>query len=221
MSATPGRVLGAVVAAGVLAVGLTSANAVADPVETTAAGAIGMVDTMIDGEPVRQAPIAPCDVDGEQNNDSGRVTVGDVAKFWGGDTACTHAGNGHAHAKIAGRYFATDVLREWGGPRIKVSSFKLSCKTVQNGASGRVDLRGVRGIDLPEDIPSNYTVMVPGRIEGAAPLAKVIVNELQTPSPADGSMTMHAMRIVLFPEGGGPNSGDITLGTVSCDPYGG
>lgn len=221
MSSAVRRLLGVAAAAGLLAGGLTSANASADPVETTAEGSIGTVDAVVEGEPVRQAPIAPCDVDGEEANDSGRVTVGDVATYWGGETACTHAANGHAHANIEGRYFATDVLRDWGGPRIKVSSFDLKCKTVNNGSSGSVKLRGVRGFDVPQNIPSNYTVLIPGRIEGAAPLAKVIVNEMKTPSPPDGSMTMHAMRIVLFPEGGAPLSGDITLGTVKCDPYGG
>lgn len=207
-------------AVGLLAVGLTSANAVAVEHGGMSAGSVGEVDARVDGEPVRQQPIAPCEIDGEEQNDSGKVTVGDVATFWGGESLCHRAGDGRAHADIEGRYFVTDVLRDWGGPRIKVSAFEVSCETLDNGSAGSVELRGVRGIDLPEDIPPNYSVMVPGRIEGAAPLAEVIVNEFTTPNPPDGSMEMHAMRIVLFPEGGGPNSGDITLGTVTCDPYG-
>lgn len=220
MSHSLRRVLVTTATTVVLAGALTSANAVADPHETTSAGSVGAVQAVVDGEPVRQVPIAPCEVDDEEQNDSGRVTVGDVASYWGGETACERDGAGRAGASIEGRYFATDVLRDWGGPRIKVSSFALSCQTSENGSAGRVELRGVRGIKLPDDIPSNYTVIIPGRIEGAAPLAKVIVNEMRTPQPPNGSMTMHALRVVLFPEGGGPLSGDITLGTVDCDPYG-
>lgn len=221
MSSSIRRLLVIGSAVGILAGGLTSANAVAEEPGGVAAGSIGAVDAVVDGEPVRQSPIAPCDVDGEQDNDSGRVTVGDVATFWGGQSGCHRSDAEEAEAVVEGRYFVTDVLREWGGPRIKVSAFELSCETQDNGSGGHVELRGVRGIKLPEDIPPNYTVTIPGRIPTAVPLAKVIVNEFKTPSPPDGSMRMHAMRIVLFPEGGAPLSGDITLGTVTCDPYGG
>lgn len=206
----------------VAAATLTSAAATADRgAESTASGSIGAVDVVIDGEQVEAAPMAPCDADGNQSNRSGRVKVDDVATYGGGTTKCGRNADSRANAAVTGRSFATDVIREWGGPRIRLSGFSVDCEATANGSAGSMQVRGLRGIEVPEDIPPNHTVTVPGRIEGAAPLAKVVLNELIAPSPPDGSMTLHAMRIELFPEGGGPNSGSLIIGTASCDPYGG
>lgn len=222
MPYSTGRGIVATVIACLAASTLTSAAAAAQPpVKAVATGSIGAVDVVVDGEEVVLEPIAPCDADGEQNNKSGRVKVDDVATFGGGTTKCGRNANSRAEAAVAGRSFSTDVLREWGGPRIRAGRISVRCETTGNGSSGGMEISGLRGIDVPEDIPPNYTVTVPGRIEGAAPLAKVVLNELIAPSPPDGSMTLHAMRIELFPEGGGPNSGDLIIGTANCDPYGG
>lgn len=200
---------------------LTSAAAAAPPAaKAVASGSVGAVDVVVEGEEVVLEPLAPCDVDGKQNNRSGRVKVDDVATFGGGGTNCGRNADRRAKAAVTGRSFSTDVLRDWGGPRIRMSGFSVDCETTGNGSAGSMRLRGLRGIEVPEDIPPNYTVTVPGRIEGAAPLAKVVVNELIAPDPPDGSMTLHVMRIELFPEGGGPNSGDLIIGTANCDPYG-
>lgn len=198
---------------------LTSGNAIATQHEATSEAWIGYVDVMLEGDHVSQAPIAPCDVEGDQQNDSGAVTVDGAATFWGGQTVCEWDSSDAAHGKVTGRYFSTKAIEEWGGPRIKVSTFKVSCVTTGNGSSGSMELSGLRGIQVPERIPPNYTVTIPGRIEGAKPLAKIIVNELVTPAPADGSMQVNALHIILFPEGG-PSSGEIIVGSVSCDPYG-
>lgn len=186
--------------------------------EGLASGSVGEVNVVHDGEEVVVEPIAPCDVAGTLKNSSERVTADGIADFWGGETECSK--NDKAVAQVVGRYFRTDALYEWGGPRIRVSSFKVRCETQENGASGTVELRGVRGIEMPERIPPNYTVTIPGRIENAPPIGRVIINEFVAPDPPDGSMTMNAMRIELFPEGGAPDSGDIVIGSVSCDPYG-
>lgn len=221
MSHRINRTMVACAIAGVLGSALTGASAAqADPHETTAEGHIGSVNVVLEGRPVNRAPIAPCDVADDQENSSGTVNVSDAATYWGGTTACTWDTSDEAHARITGRYFSTRVLEEWGGPRIKVSSFKVNCQTRANGSSGNIQLTGLRGIRVPETIPPNYTVTIPGRIEGAAPLAKVIVNELVTPQPSDGSMRVNGLHIKLFPEGG-PSSGDIIVGSVTCDPYGG
>lgn len=220
MLQTPMRVF-TVALTGLLAASLTAAQASATGSDAAAGGFLGSVDVVVDGEQVVRAPIAPCEVSGKPSNSSGTVRVGDVALYRGGTSACEVDDDDNAHAAVEGRVFKTDVLREWGGPRIRASSFSASCRTTGNGSSATMEVRGIRGIDVPEEIPPNYTVTIPGRIEGAAPLAKVVVNELIAPSPPDGSMTVNAMRIELFPEGGGPNSGEIVVGAVSCDPYGG
>lgn len=199
--------------------GFSDTAAAAEP-ESTSAGSVGAVDVVMDGEEIVQPPIAECDVTGRKNNTTAGVKVGDVASFGRSNTKCRWDGQGNAHVEAKGRSFSTRALVEWGGPRIRISSYTVSCRTTGNGSAASFELRGLRGIEVPDRIPSNYTVTVPGRIEGSAPLAKVVLNELIAPSPPDGSMRLNAMRIELFPDGGGPNSGDITVGTVACDPYG-
>ncbi|MPY78314.1 MAG: hypothetical protein GEV04_07430 [Actinophytocola sp.] len=208
--------------------GLTAALATATPAAAgppeqsaaTAAGFLGAVDVVVDGEPLAVGPIAACDVEGQQHNESGLFPVGkDVADFWGGTSDCTRDDEGNAHADVDGRYFSTGVLREWGGPRIRVSSFAARCETTSKGSSTVMELDGVYGLTLPEEVPSNHTVTIPAPNEDDPPLAKVVVNELVAPQPPDGSLRVNALRIVLFPEGG-PASGEILVGSVGCDPYG-
>lgn len=221
MSTSAHRLVLAAAAAALLASSLTSANAVAREPGASGSGWAGEVDVQVDGEDVRQEPLAPCEIDGVESGETEKVVVGDVATYYGGETSCGRSAAEEAEVTVAGESFVTDVLREWGGPRIRLSGFDLTCTTDENASSGRVELRGIRGIDVPQEIPPNYTVTVPGRIETADPLAKVVLNEFVTPEPPDGSMQMNAMRIELFPEGGSSLSGEIVLGTVKCDPYGG
>lgn len=214
----PVAVTGLVIAS--LAALPATASAAGEP-ESTSAGSVGSVDVVYDGEDVVQEPIAPCEVSGEKTNKTTGVKLGEVATYGKGATRCDRDTDGNAVVAVDGRAFSTKALVEWGGPRIRMSSFKVTCKTTGNGSTATFELRGIRGFEVPDRIPSNYSVMIPGRIEGSAPLAEVVLNELITPSPPDGSMVLNAMRIRLFPEGGGPNSGDIVVGSVACDPYGG
>ncbi|WP_141134728.1 hypothetical protein [Haloechinothrix alba] len=191
------------------------------PASPVSAASVGSVDAVIDGQRVRQDPIAPCEVDGQREAESGAVSVDPVAGFGRGSSRCRMdtEGSGAAEAETSGRAFTSRVLRRYGGPLLRVSSYSASCRTVDRGSEGSVELRGVRGIDVPSDIPSNHTVLIHGPDESQPPLARVTVNEMVTPSPPDGSMTLNAMRIELFPEGG-PDSGEIVVGSVSCDPFG-
>ncbi|MBA0125173.1 hypothetical protein H0B56_06430 [Haloechinothrix sp. YIM 98757] len=193
-------------------------EASASPVSSAS---VGSVDAEIDGQRVRQDPIAPCEVDGQSEAESGAVSVDRVASFGRGSSRCRRdtGGTGAAEAETSGRAFTSRVLRKYGGPILRVSSYSAGCRTVDSGSEGSVELRGVRGIDVPSDIPSNHAVLVHGPDESQPPLARVVVNEMVTPSPPDGSMTLNAMRIELFPEGG-PDSGEIVVGSVSCDPFG-
>lgn len=186
----------------------------------TATGFLGAVDVVVDDQHLVREPIAACDVATEQHGEADPIEVGrDVANFWGGTTDCTRDDEGNAHADVAGRYFSTSVLREWGGPRIRVTSFAARCHTTSKGSSSVMELGGVYGIDVPENVTSNHTVTVPGSTEDDPPLAKVVINELVAPQPPDGSLRVNAIRIELFPEGG-PASGEILVGSAACDPYG-
>ncbi|WP_034274155.1 choice-of-anchor P family protein [Haloechinothrix halophila] len=216
-----------------IAGGLTAALATATPVAASAAAAeppaqpraigsgfLGAVAVTVDGEPLPVGPIGACDVAGEQHNETGLFPVDDVADFWGGTSDCTRDEQGNAHVDVDGRYFSTSILRRWGGPRIRVSSFAARCDTTTKGSNTVMELGGVYGLDLPENVSSNHTVTIPGPAEDDPPLAKVVINELIAPQPPDGSLRVNAIRIELFPEGG-PASGEILVGSAACDPYGG
>ncbi|MDV6011809.1 choice-of-anchor P family protein [Haloechinothrix sp. LS1_15] len=185
---------------------------------TWSSASIGSVDAVIEGEEVVQDPIAPC-VIGEQERDStSGVTVGRVASYGAGSTLCRWIWDPQeAYGAMATRSFSTRLLREYGGPIIRVSRIDAWCHTWRDGSRGSIQLTGVRGFRVPRDIPPNHSVTIEGRGHDR-PVARIVLNEMIVPDPPDGSMTLNAMRIELFPEGG-PASGDIVVGTASCDPF--
>ncbi|MCP2234986.1 hypothetical protein [Prauserella halophila] len=192
-----------------------------DSWEPTSTGAVGMVDVVQDGTDVRVGPIAACHVDGENANSTPGIAVGedgDLASYGRGETSCVREG-GQAHAEVSGNRFSTAVLEPYGGPKIRVRSYTASCHTTDNGSASSMWLSGVTGFDVPEDIPPNHEVLIPGATENDPPLARIVLNEFTAPEPPDGSLAMSAMRIELFPEGG-PVTGDIRVGSSRCAPYG-
>ncbi|SFB14637.1 hypothetical protein SAMN05216266_105209 [Amycolatopsis marina] len=208
--------LAVVLAGGVLA---TAAPAQAAEPVAVASASVGSADIVVSGQSAQAAPIAPCDVDGRQTNSTTGGFAGNTTKFGRGSTECARDSGGTASAKASGQRFETTVLRQFGGPTLRVRTFSARCNTTSNGSSGYVELSGVSGFSVPREIRSNHTIMIPGRGQGDPPMARLVLNELEVPTPADGSLTTNALRITLFPEGG-PASGDIVVGSASCDPYG-
>ncbi|GAA1203797.1 hypothetical protein [Prauserella alba] len=199
----------------------TQAVQASDDWAPTATGTVGMVDVVQDGTDVRVGPIAACDVDGETSGSTPGITVGEggeLAAYGRGETSCVRE-NGRAEAEVSGTRFSTSVLEQYGGPKIRVRSYSASCHTTDNGSASSMWLSGVTGFAVPEEIPPNHEVMIPGATENDPPLARVVLNEFTAPEPPDGSMAMSAMRIELFPEGG-PVTGDIRVGASHCAPYG-
>ncbi|QWF82587.1 hypothetical protein [Amycolatopsis sp. CA-230715] len=192
----------------------------AAPVIATAAASLGSADVMVGSQQVQAAPIAVCEVDKMPQSASNGTAVGTTTKYGRGDTTCSRDANGTATAKASGQRFETSILKQFGGPVIKVRSYTAGCATTANGSSGSMEISGVTGVTVPTEIPANYTIAIPGKNAGDPPMAEVVVNELIAPTPPDGSLGTHAMHIKLFPRGG-PASGDIMVGSANCDPYGG
>ncbi|MFD2399346.1 choice-of-anchor P family protein [Prauserella oleivorans] len=174
----------------------------------------------MDGTPTHVGPIAPCSVAGPAAGSTSGVRVGDDTEYGRGQTRCARAEDGTSTATASGQRFETSVLEEYGGPVIRVRTYSAECHTTRNGSSGHVELGGVSGFPLPADIPPNHVVTIPGAHQGDPPMARLVLNEFTAPEPPDGSLTTSALRITLFPEGG-PVSGDIRVGSATCDPYGG
>ncbi len=186
--------------------------------DAVAAGDAGSVSIQQDGGTITVGPIAPCRTDGAPAGGVGEVSVPGVATYTDSATTCTIDELGElASVSVTGGRFRFDALREYGGPRIRLSSYTAKCDTTLTGSSSSIQFSGLSGIEVPAQLPSNYVVTVPGASQGAPPVATVTFNEVLLPSPADGSMTVHLMHIRMFPQGG-PASGDAYVGTVHCAP---
>lgn len=198
------------------------ASAQADEPAATASGSLGSVHMVVNGQPVDSEELAPCAVGGIPQNATNGASFGVIARYGSGQTACARDAHGAASAKVSGRRFETSVLRAFHGPKITVQSYSAQCATTGTGSSANVELGGVAGFGLPENIPPNYTVAIPGRAPSDPPMAVIVLNELVAPTPPDGSLETNALHIKLFPHGGGPVTGDIVVGRATCDPsYGG
>jgi hypothetical protein len=180
-------------------------------------GFVGSVDLSVDGQLAQAAPIAPCAVGGVGGNRTDPITVGTRTSFGAATTTCTSAPDGTAHVGVSGQRFTTTVLSRFGGPVIRARTFESTCDTTTNGSSGRMGLGGVSGVAVPSTIPANYTVVIPGAAPDTRPMAVVVFNEVTVTQPSDGSLTITAMHLKLFPNGG-PARGDIVVGTASCVP---
>jgi hypothetical protein len=174
------------------------------------AGSVTIGDVAVD-------PIAPCSTEGALTGQSGEVSVPNVVTYASGNSTCTVDDAGEiAKTTVTGGRFRFDALRQYGGPRIRLSSFSAKCETTLTGSSSSIQFSGLSGVSVPSQLPSNHVVTIPGGPNGK-PKATVTFNELVLPSPADGSMTVHLMHIRMFPQGG-PTSGDAYVGTVHCSP---
>lgn len=205
--------------AGLVLTGATHAQA-ADEV-AVAAGSIGAVDVVLDGEVVEVDPIAECATGDTAEGSSGGVEVEDFVSYDGGETTCAiDPETGFATAEVSGDRFRMDGLRQYGGPLIRMSSFTATCSTTETGSNAQVWFRGLTGIPVPPQLPANHVVTIPGPGTGAPPLATVTFNESIVPDPPDGSMTVNLMHIRLFPQGPADEvGGDVIVGQVHCAPF--
>ncbi|MEV4312745.1 choice-of-anchor P family protein [Actinocrispum sp. NPDC049592] len=182
---------------------------------------VGSVDVTIHGKKrIVQPPVAQCLTNGGNiQNASKRIRLKGVAEYGDGNTKCTaDPSNGRITVEATGQKFELNALPEFGGPRIRISNFLATCATTVSGAVARMQFSGLVGMEAPQDLPPNYTVVVPGDHKGDPPLAKIILNEILVPSPPDGSITLNLMHVIFAPTGQGPITGELVVGSVYCTP---
>lgn len=196
-----------------------TARAEAAEAQAEAAGTVGAVNVTVGGVATQAGPLAPCETGGTASGTIAATTIAGTVKFGDGSSTCTRNADGTAKAEVSGSRFDTSILQPYGGPRITARTFGAGCETGAGGSSGSMKLAEVTGITVPTNIPTGYTVVIPGTNPEGAPIAEVVLNELTTPSLPDGSLTETALHIKLFPQGG-PDSGDILVGSAHCDPAG-
>jgi hypothetical protein len=164
--------------------------------------------------------LARCEVGGVSTASTPGATGRGFVSFGAGNSSCTTTTAGAAKVEVSGRRFSLEGLRAYGGPLIKIAKWSASCTTTESGSSSNISLSTVSGLQLPSTIPANHTIMIPGRLATDPPVAKIMINELLLPDPADGSMTVNLMHVWLFPEGVALAHGEVVVGTVHCAPFG-
>jgi hypothetical protein len=210
------RRIAVVLAAAVLMVQAAPAQAATG----SGTASVGSADVTVNGKKrVVQPPVAQCvTAGGNIQNASKRIRLRGVAEYGDGSTKCTaDPANGRITVEAKGQRFELNALPEYGGPRIRISDFLATCATTVSGAVARMQFSGLVGMDAPQELTPNYTVMIPGD-HGQPPLAKIILNEIIVPSPPDGSITLNLMHVIFSPSGSGPISGELVVGGVYCTP---
>jgi hypothetical protein len=208
------------IAAGLVALAaltLAATPAAADP--PAGSGSVGWTHGLVQGRPISIDNLAGCTVGGVSSaSTNGVAATGFVAYGTGKSTCDTDTTTGAAQVTVTGRKFTFDGLKAYGGPVIKLTSFSISCSTVDNGSQSSIKITGLTGVTVPSSIPANYTVDIPSTQPGSPPLARVVLNEVILPDPPDGGLTVNLMHVTLFPEGVAIDSGEVVLGSVSCSP---
>jgi hypothetical protein len=196
-----------------LGMALMTVPAQAAPGDAVAAGNAGAARV---GQ-VTVPPIAPCSTDGQTQATMSEVSVPSVVTYSNNKSVCTIDEVGEiATATVTGGRFRFDALLRYNGPRIRLAAYTARCETTLSGSKSSLQFSGLSGIQVPSRVPKNYVVTIPGGPAGR-PKATVTFNEVITPSPPNGSMTVHLMHIRMFPAGG-PVTGDAYVGTVRCSP---
>lgn len=200
-------VVGVVAASSLVAVPAQAAPG--DAVAEGDAGAVTVGQTTV-------TPVAPCTTEGTLEATNASTSVPNVVSFSNSKSVCTIDENGEiATATVTGGRFQFQALRQYGGPRIRLASYTAKCGTTENGSNASFEFSGLSGVSVPQQIPANHVVTIPG--QDNKPMATVTFNEVHIPSPPNGSMTVHLMHIRMFPQGG-PTTGDAYIGTVHCSP---
>jgi hypothetical protein len=186
---------------------------------------VGRADFTRTGQPaVVVSPLASCDV----NPDVAGTVTGTAAavsktgiKFGASTASCTTTVMNQedwiteTRSEAKGTNFELSALVAQGGPRLKITGWKITCDAKQNGTNAGWSLGGMSGwTGLPQQIPHGYVHEIKGR--NNVVLAKALFTEVVFPVPNDGSITMNLVKITFEPASG--YSGDIRIGSASCAP---
>lgn len=181
-------------------------------------GSVGSANAVVNGRQITIAPLGTCDTDGKPVGFTAGARANLVEVGWG-TSVCRKDAQGNVTVDVSGAAFATNVLRLFGGPPIRIGHYSVSCSANRSGTRATMQVDSLLGAWLPTHIPPNYTLVirVPGP-PGARPLARIVLNE-QTYSPGPNrSLTVNAVRVQLFPPGSTAAPGEFVAGTVRCSP---
>ncbi|HEX3790216.1 MAG TPA: hypothetical protein VHW44_20275 [Pseudonocardiaceae bacterium] len=210
-------VIGAVFAA-TLSLGVLPASAATPKANPDGVASPGSASVVQNGTTKSITGLARCDVDNKASASSPGASIANIVSYGSASSTCTKDATADTTKSVAnGSKFELDALVPYGGPRIRFTSYQVSCAATTGGTSANWTFSGMTGLTgLPQQIPTDYTQTIKGSQNKV--VAKVVLNEIILPNPNDGSIRLHLMHIVLFPNGGGPLSGNIYLGSTACSP---
>ncbi|MGW3962165.1 hypothetical protein ACWED2_20245 [Amycolatopsis sp. NPDC005003] len=132
--------------------------------------------------------------------------------FGGGESSCTTSGP-TTKSTATGKNFELSALTGVGGPRVKLSSWTVTCEGTQTQTSADWTYSGLSGMaNPPSPVPVGY--VSPLRKPDGTVLANAVFNIQEL--PGDGSIELTMLRISFLPASG--LSGQVTLGQTSCAP---
>lgn len=179
---------------------------------------IGSANFTKSGTTVNVPTQGHCSIDGPTNSTAQLVTKPGVT-FGGGTSSCTTTvtdpnTDATSTTSIAtGKNFELSALVTAGGPRIKLSTFKVTCTATQTQTNAGWSFGGMTGISgLPAQVPVAYTK--PITKSNGTVLANAVFNIQNL--PGDGSIGLTMLRIDFLPASN--ITGSVTLGHTSCSP---
>jgi len=133
--------------------------------------------------------------------------------FGGGTSSCTAPDATTTKSTATGKNFDLSALVSAGGPKVKLSSFTVTCEATQTQTSASWTYGGMSGIaNPPRPVPVGY--VSPLRKPDGTVLANAVFNSQSL--PGDGSIGLTMLRIEFLPPSG--MSGTVTLGSTECSP---
>jgi len=195
-----------------LAAGVAPAQAAPQP----GIANIGSADFTKSGTHVAVPTQGHCSVGGPTSA-TAQVVVKSGITFGGGTSSCTTTvtnPNTDATTTVStatGKNFELSALVSLGGPRIKISTFKVTCTATQTQTNAGWSFGGMTGIaSLPSPVPVGYTS--PIKKSNGTVLANAVFNTQNL--PGDGSIGLTMLKISFLPASG--ITGSVTLGHTSC-----
>ncbi|WP_018686888.1 hypothetical protein [Actinokineospora enzanensis] len=210
------------VVAGLLAFAVSPAHA---EVAADSSGSVGGGQARFGTTAVDIGPLAPCAAGGPGIGTTPGASDGPISFGSGKSTCVFDPLTEQVSATVLGSDFAVKAKVDTTDlPELSIGDYKVTCyTTAEGGVTSSVSLKNVTGVKLPDPIPEDYTVLVPGFFPDDPPIAKIVFNETVEADPPDGSLTVHAVKIWFYPDTDpngppAPNSGAITVGSVTCTP---
>jgi hypothetical protein len=200
------------------ATGTASGATAATPATAAGTADLGEAGFTKGATTVTVPTLAPCAVEGPVSATASPVSKTGLT-FGGGTTTCdttvTDPANNLTTTKSTanGKNFELSALVSVGGPRVRLTSYTVTCTATQTQTNANWTFSGLGGITgLPSPMPANYTKPLT-KSNGTA-LANAVFNT-QT-LPGDGSISLTMLRFDFLPASG--IAGSVTVGRTACAP---